>query len=378
MLPSHRRQLDVRDSLLAGAAVGVLTPMIFKASGVFQKSPDLSSASGLIVVAGVAVLVVGVTLAAWAGVGRERLLRKAGRAGQSRSGGLAAGLMMVIVAGVLSAGWGFAFAYSQDPIIKAMKAQGASELAANIGVWAFALSGAVLPNLLYPAWLLTRNRSWGLLWAHPGEIGLSVIYGVLFFAPSVLLGRGMLLLGAVGGLRGRGDRSGNLDSWRPDAGLPQRRMARRSCAPRRRMYAAIVLLLAALAVMAAGLHRFYQPANASNSPAPAKADFRPREQKRMKRRATLPSRSFSLAQAFTPGNAGYRLAPVGKRTSWWNAGAPRPSLRLRACHPRKWHTAALLIGRRVGAVPASRWRRFAERGLPRSGRSAAGSLRPAG
>ena len=33
------------------------------------------------------------------------------------------------------------------------------------------------------------------------------------------------------------------------------------------MYAAIVLLLAALAVMAAGLHRFYQPANASNSPA---------------------------------------------------------------------------------------------------------------
>ena len=56
-----------------GAAVGVLTPMVFKASGVFAKSPDLLSGPGLIVVAGVAVLVVGVTLAAWAGVGRERL-----------------------------------------------------------------------------------------------------------------------------------------------------------------------------------------------------------------------------------------------------------------------------------------------------------------
>ena len=91
---------------------------------------------------------------------------------------------MVIVAGVLSAGWGFAFAYSHDPIIAAMKVQGASELAANVAVWAFALSGAVLPNLLYPAWLLTRNRSWSVLWAHPGETGLSVVYGVLFLRPA--------------------------------------------------------------------------------------------------------------------------------------------------------------------------------------------------
>jgi hypothetical protein len=36
-------------------------------------------------------------------------------------------------------------------------------------------------------------------------------------------------------------------------------------APRRRMYAAIVLLLVALAVMAAGLHRFYRSADAGDS-----------------------------------------------------------------------------------------------------------------
>ena len=187
-----------------GAAVGVVVPMIFKASGVFQNSPALSSSPGLIILAGVVILVAGVALAAWAGVGRERLLRKASPDAPSRSGGFVVGLMMVIVAGVLSAGWGFAFAYSQAPIIKAMTAEGASDLAANIAVWAFAFSGAVLPNLLYPAWLLTRNRSWGVLAANPGEIGLSVIYGVLFFAPSVLLGKGMILLGPLGASVGAG------------------------------------------------------------------------------------------------------------------------------------------------------------------------------
>ena len=246
-----------------GAAVGVVTPMVFKASGVFANAPDLSSPAGLIILAGVAILVAGVALAAWAGVGRERLLRKARPDGPSHSGGLAVGLVMVIVAGMLSAGWGFAFAYSQDPIIKAVTAQGASKLAANFAVWAFALSGAVLPNLLYPAWLLTRNRSWSVLWANPSEIGLSVIYGVFFFAPSVLLGLGSLLLGPSGASVGQGITLSALILGGQMLGFLSGEWRGVHGAPRRRMYVAIIVLLAALAVIAAGPYCFAEAVRGS-------------------------------------------------------------------------------------------------------------------
>jgi hypothetical protein len=58
-----------------GASVGVMTPMIFKASGVFQAAPDLNSKAGLTVLAGVMVMLLGVFLAAVAGFGREKALQ---------------------------------------------------------------------------------------------------------------------------------------------------------------------------------------------------------------------------------------------------------------------------------------------------------------
>jgi len=55
-----------------GASVGVITPMVFKASGVFAKAPDLFSSAGATVMVGVVVMVLGVFLASLAGFGRER------------------------------------------------------------------------------------------------------------------------------------------------------------------------------------------------------------------------------------------------------------------------------------------------------------------
>jgi hypothetical protein len=199
-----------------GACVGVLTPMVFKASGLFAAAPGLNSKAGLTVLAGVGVMVVGVYLASLAGFGREKVLRAAAPASQAASGnsaktgGFGLGLLMVVVAGVLSAGWGFAFAYSQGPIIDAMKTHGASDFAAGIAVWAVALGGAAMVNTLYPAWLLTKNKSWNVLAAHPKELLLALIYGLLFFIPSALLGKGMLLLGALGASVGFGVVQGTL------------------------------------------------------------------------------------------------------------------------------------------------------------------------
>ncbi len=236
-----------------GATVGVIVPMIVKAPGVFQDAPDLFSRPGAIVVVGVFVMLLGIVMASMAGANREKMrVEPAGpsTSGSGQTGKFVVGLVMVVLAGVLSVGWGLAFAYCQDPIVQAVKSHGASESAAGIAVWAIALLGAAIPNVAYPAILMTRNKSWGVLAKYPGDIVLSVLYGVLFFVPSVLLGKGMLLLGAFGASVGWGLVQGTVilggqilgfisGEWRGVASLP-----------RRQMYAAILLLIAAMTIMA--------------------------------------------------------------------------------------------------------------------------------
>ncbi len=234
-----------------GACVGVLTPMVLKASGVFAAAPGLNSEAGLTVLAGVGVMVVGVYLASLAGFGREKMLQPTAHSG-AKVGGFGLGLVMVVVAGVLSAGWGFAFAYCQGPIIAALKAQGAADFAASIAVWAVALGGAALVNTLYPAYLLTKNRSWAVLAANPKEILLALLYGLLFFIPSALLGKGMLLLGALGASVGFGVVQGTLILGGQALGFLSGEWRGVSGKPRVHIYLAIGILVLSMAVLALG------------------------------------------------------------------------------------------------------------------------------
>ena len=66
---------------------------------------------------------------------------------------------VAVLAGVLSAGLSFSFVYAQDPIVTAMRAQGARDIPAISAAWTVALlSGAVI-NVRHPAYLLTKNKS---------------------------------------------------------------------------------------------------------------------------------------------------------------------------------------------------------------------------
>ena len=86
---------------------------------------------------------------------------------------------------------------------------------------------------------MTKNRSWGVLAAHRGEIGLAILYGILFFIPSPLIGIGMVLLGTAGGPVGWGLIQGTLilggqllgfasGEWRGVAGKPEAKSMPRS------------------------------------------------------------------------------------------------------------------------------------------------------
>jgi hypothetical protein len=181
-------------------ALGVLVPVIFKGTGAFHDAPAIGSPAGWAVLGGVGITLLGVFLAARAGMARERQLANQAKS----SGSFAVGLAMAITAGFLGSGISFSFVYSQGPIVEAMKARGAGDFAANVSVWAAALLGGALVNVLYPAYLMTRNKSWFVLGQNPREVVLAVLLGTAFIAGFSLLGKGMLLLGALGASVGFG------------------------------------------------------------------------------------------------------------------------------------------------------------------------------
>lgn len=231
-----------------GVSVGVVTPMVFKGTGSFQNAPDVTSPAGLTVLFGVAVMLLGVLLVSLAGLGREKVLQES----KKHSPGFAAGLVMAIFAGVLSAGISFAFVYSQGPIVAAMKAQGAADIPANVAVWAAGLLAGALLNVLYPAYLMTRNKSWSILFCSAKEIVLAAAFGLTFFAGVALMGKGMLLLGALGASVGFGVYQSMQmlggqavgfwgGEWRGVAGNP-----------RKQMYVAIAVLVLAAVIMSCG------------------------------------------------------------------------------------------------------------------------------
>jgi hypothetical protein len=83
------------------------------------------------------------------------------------TGNFAVGPIMVITSGVLSAGWGFAFSYSQGPIIEAGKARGAPDFFAKVSVWPIILLGAALVIFALAKTLAQARASKLLIMAGP-------------------------------------------------------------------------------------------------------------------------------------------------------------------------------------------------------------------
>lgn len=235
-----------------GMSFGVMLPMVIKGSGLFQHAPDLMSPAGMAIMAALAVLVIGVVLISLAGFGRERQLRtqdEVVRKAQA-SGNFLQGLLLVIAAGALSCGISLAFVYSQDAVITAVSRQGGSEITANVAVWALGMFGGGVVNVGYAAYLISKRRNWGKLFKRKEELGFSSLVGLQFIISIVAMGKGMVLLGALGASVGFAIQQsmqilGNQlvgfagGEWRGVYGKP-----------RRQMYLAIAVILLAVAVLA--------------------------------------------------------------------------------------------------------------------------------
>ena len=184
-------------SVLIGvtAAIGTFVPLVVN-------TPELVFTSkGLLVILAVAVLLLGVGLAAVAGKKRDANL--ADGPATVEKGNFAAGLAICIFSGIFSAMLNMAFAFSQ-PVVKAGTETGAGNFGALNAVWMVALAGGFIANAVYTGYLLTRNKTWpnftlpgtGKSWA----IGLGM--GVLWTGGVVLYGRGAASMGQIGAVIG--------------------------------------------------------------------------------------------------------------------------------------------------------------------------------
>ncbi len=135
--------------------LGTLVPPLVR--GQFQEI--LSRAGSAWLMAGVAAGAVGIAVCGAAGRFKEIDLRD--REGTAGDFSLTKGLLLSLLAGVLSAVYGFALEVAQ-PVVDVAEAHGAGHWRGNVA-YLFANSGAFVTALLYSLYLARKNRSLGEL-----------------------------------------------------------------------------------------------------------------------------------------------------------------------------------------------------------------------
>lgn len=235
-----------------GMSVGIIVPLILKGTGLFTNAPDLFSKPGLVIMIGLTVVIAGVVLVSVAGFGRERALKNESGQTQKKqaSGDFRKGLVLAIIAGILSCGLGLSFVYSQGPIIEAVKQQGAGEMVANVAVWALACLGGALVNILYAAFWMTRKKTWNLLFIRKDELVCSLLVGLQFLGSMVLMGRGMVMLGILGASVGFGIQQSMQIIGNQIVGFVGGEWKGVYGGPRRTMYLALGVIFVAVIILA--------------------------------------------------------------------------------------------------------------------------------
>ena len=234
-----------------GITVGAVLPMVMKGTGLFANAPDLLSRGGLVLIAGLVVILIGVMLSSFAGFGRDKALAGASvTPAQGRQGSFVTGLVMAIIAGFTSAGSALCFVYGQAPIKEAMAVQGVDTMTADVAVWALALTSGALVNIIFPAWTMTKKKNWGELLKKPGDTLLAIIMGIQLIAGFTLLGRGMLLLGVFGASVGFAIQQIMQIMGNQAVGFFSGEWKNVYGKPRRLMYSALVVLVVAILIVA--------------------------------------------------------------------------------------------------------------------------------
>jgi hypothetical protein len=116
---------------------------------------------------------------------------------------------------------------------------------ATFPVWAIVACSGALLNLIYPMIVMTKNKSWGVLLTHWGEFGLTLIMGVQTVIALTLPGKGILMMGALGGAIGNGIQQAMQMAGGQGTGFISGEWRGVYGKPRWQLFASIVLLILA-------------------------------------------------------------------------------------------------------------------------------------
>ena len=175
------------------AAVGSIVPLVR------DHAEKIPTNGGMLVFAGVALVIVGVGICAVAGRKREAILGQ-GAAGKPS---LVKGLVFCLISGVGSALVNLGLTFG-NPLVRAAGLAGAAPLWAPNQVWLLLMCAGGVPNLIYCIYLMKKNRTGGNF-AVSGTAGywfLAALMAFFWFASTVLYGVATVTLGELGAVFG--------------------------------------------------------------------------------------------------------------------------------------------------------------------------------
>lgn len=164
------------------AVLGTLVPLF--AQGGAALPPERLA----MILSGVAIMVAGIAVSAWAGQRREARQPVSGYAGA---------LAVAIFCGLMAPMLNYGFAFGQQIADAAVQA-GNTRIAAGYAVWPVTLAGGFFPNVAYAGYLLTKNRTWDRFLPSAAEARLAVIMGLFWMGSMAIYGVAAALLGPLG------------------------------------------------------------------------------------------------------------------------------------------------------------------------------------
>jgi len=174
------------------AAVGCLIPF-------FQLESVLTLPTFPYVIVGVLLMIVGVTLTAYAGIQRDNNQKKV----LGIKADFKLGLVIAFSSGILSALLNVGFVNAQE-VGKTAEANGVNVRNSSLAIWIVVLFGAYLMNIGYALFLLIKNKSWHSFKAPKSGKSYfwSVAAGILWFGALGIYGQGATLMGDIGPIIG--------------------------------------------------------------------------------------------------------------------------------------------------------------------------------
>jgi L-rhamnose-H+ transport protein len=167
-----------------GTVFGTLVPLV-----VLHNS-ELATGNSRLLIAGCGLMIVGVALSGYAGKLREHPQKE-------QTQGYMSGLSIAVISGVLSSMLNLSLAFG-GPIAQTAAHRGVASATAVFAVWPVALAGGLVPNIAYTAYLLRKNRSWGMLMHSSADALLSLLMGLLWIGAVAIYGLSTRYLGRLG------------------------------------------------------------------------------------------------------------------------------------------------------------------------------------